>query len=521
MIDIWESYLEGVDTFVMGESRTKKSIRNVITGIGSKLFLMVLAFASKSIFVRLLGTEYNGINGLYTNLLSILSLAELGVGNVLTFSLYGALKNNDKELVATIISSFKKIYIGIAAAVAIIGCAFIPFLRFIINSSLPEDKLVLYYILYLMNSVASYLVIYKTMILTADQKSYISNLVSTGSMCFMYALQIIYLLIRKDFIGYLLIQVVCTICGNLVLSRIASKQYSYINDKSLIHIERFDKKGLFENIKATFIYKISGVLLSSTDNILISIMIGTVSVGFYSNYYMIISYVTQFITIFITGIMASIGNLNAENNKEKSYNFFLQICLVFEFIAVVVACCYWNCVQDFMRIWLGQENVQPMELVFAIVVNCYYTTAMNPVWMFRETMGLFKEVKYIVLVTAVMNIILSIGLGSIFGMPGILIATTVSRFCSQFWFEPKVLYNKKFDKKPMEFYLKKAKGVIVCCIAVAISHFFCSFLGHNLLFVILRAAISAIIAVLCVWIANFMTPEWNMLFARIKTQIKK
>ena len=505
----------------MEESRTKKSIRNVVTGIGSKLFLMLLAFASKTVLVRLLGVEYNGINGLYTNLLSILSLAELGVGNVLTFSLYGALKNSDRELVATIINSFRKIYIGIAAAVALIGCAFIPFLRYIINSNLPEDKLILYYVLYLMNSVASYLVIYKTMILTADQKSYISNLVSTASMCLMYILQIGYLLLRKDFIGYLAIQVICTICGNLILSYIATKQYPYINDKSLVCPERFDKRGLFENIKATFVYKISGVLLSNTDNILISMMVGTISVGFYSNYYMIISYVTQFITIFITGIMASIGNLNAENNKEKSYDFFLQICLVFEFIAVIVACCYWNCIQDFMRIWLGQENVQPMGLVFAIVVNSYYTAAMNPVWMFRETMGLFKEVKYIVFVTAVMNIVLSVGLGAIWGMPGILIATTVSRYFSQFWFEPKVLYGKKFEKSPISFYIKKAKGAFVCCMAVVLSQFVCGYIGHNLVCVVVRGIVSAFIALVCVWIANINTNEWKMLLKRLKMQIRK
>ena len=174
-----------------------------------------------------------------------------------------------------------------------------------------------------------------------------------------------------------------------------------------------------------------------------------------------------------------------------------------------------------MQIWLGAENVQPMTLVAAIVVNCYYTIAMNPVWMFRETMGLFKEVKYIVLVTAGMNIVLSVLLGILFGMPGILIATTVSRFFSQFWFEPKVLYNKKFKRNPMKFYLKKVKGVLVCFLAVAFSQFFCQYIGYDLSCVVLRAFVSSIVAVFCVWIANFKTPEWNMLFDKLKIQIMK
>ena len=505
----------------MAESRAQKSARNVMTGVLSKLLLMVLAFATKTIFVRLLGDEYNGVNGLYTNLLSVLALAELGVGNVLNFSLYKALRDNDNSLVCTTVNYFKKLYRGIALAVAIVGVALIPALRYIVNSDLPDDELVIYYVLYLANSVASYLVVYKTTVLNADQKNYISNLVTTCSTCAMYVLQIAYLLVRKDFVGYLVIQVLCTLGGNLVLNHIANRKYPYLNDKSLIDMSRFDKKGLVENIKATFVYKISGVLLNNSDNIIISVMVGTVYVGYYSNYYMVFNYVLAFVSIFITGIIASIGNLNAENNTEKSYGFFRQIDLLFHIIAVVIACCLWNCMQDFVAVWLGAEKVQSIYLLVAIVINCYYTTAMNPVWMFRETMGIFKEVKYVVLVTAIMNIVLSILFGTHFGMPGILIATTVSRFLSQFWFEPKILYQKKFGRSPVSFYLIQLKGVIVCLVAVVLSTFACSFLGHGLPSILLKAVISGMIGLIVPILVNCRTKEWHGLINRVLVKIKK
>ena len=187
---------------------------------------------------------------------------------------------------------------------------------------------------------------------------------------------------------------------------------------------------------------------------------------------------------------------------------------------MIVVCCYWNCIQDFMLIWLGAENVQTMALVFAIIINSYYTITMNPVWMYRETMGLFKEVKYIVLVTAIMNVVLSIILGKFFGMPGILIATTLSRYCSQFWFEPKVLYTKGFERSPISFFLKKLKGVIVCVIAVFVSYYLCSYLGHGIVAIIFRAIISTVIALICVCIANIKTPEFKQLFSRMRSQLK-
>ena len=204
----------------MPEGRSAKSVRNVTTGVANKVLMMVLAFATRTLFIRLLGAEYTGISSLYTNILSVLSLAEMGMGNVLMFYLYGALKDQDEDRIVALVNEFKKIYTAIIIIVLSIGVLLIPFLRFIVHSPLDSRELIGYYLLYLVNSVASYFVVYRTIVLSADQKNYLSNIVHTIATVVMYILQIIYLLLFRDFWGYLIIQVLCTIGANLVINRI-------------------------------------------------------------------------------------------------------------------------------------------------------------------------------------------------------------------------------------------------------------------------------------------------------------
>lgn len=434
------------------ESRSKKSARNILAGVISKLLLMIMAFAAKTVFIRLLGVEYNGINGLCSNILSILALSELGVGNVLNFSLYSALKDNDRFKVCALVHYFRKIYLIIAAAVMGAGIALVPVLSHVVNSTLPQNEIITYYLLYLLNSTASYFAVYKTTVIIADQNGYISSICDAVITFVMYGAQIAYLIICRDFFGYLIIQLVSTIIKNVLLSLVADRMYPYLK-KKVYSGELAEKKQILSNLKATFLYKISGVLLNNTDNILISIIAGTVYVGYYSNYYMLVSYIVAVIGIFITGFMASLGNLNAENNMESSYRIFNMLMLIFSFIGGVLVCCFINCMQPFIRIWLGDENVMPFVWVVVIAVNLYLEEMMNPIWIFRETMGLFRQVRYLLLITAVLNLLLSVALGTWLGVPGILAATGIAKLISQYWYEPIVLFRRKFSRSPLFFSL--------------------------------------------------------------------
>ena len=502
------------------ESRSKKSARNIATGFAGRLVMLIFAFVTKTIFIRLLGAEYNGVSGLYSNILSILSLSELGIGNVLNYSLYQALNEKNELKIRSLVYYFKKIYIAIAIAIFMIGLLLLPVLPYIVNSSLPYKELAVYYLLYLLNSVVSYFVVYKTTVISADQNSYIITLCDTISTLVMYIIQIVYLMIFHNFIGYLLIQVMCTIIRNAVLICIAEKKYPYLKVKQ-VDKYTFDRRKIIDNIKSTFIYKISTVALNNIDNILISVMVSTVAVGYYSNYWMIVSFIGAFVSAFILGITASLGNLNARNDKEASFQMFSILMLIFNFIGTVVACCFLNCIQVFIPVWIGKECVMPFSWVIVIVFNNYLNQIMNPCWMFVETMGLFREVRYLMPISALLNLIFSVILGQKFGVPGILIATQLAKLFSEYWYEPRILFRKKFQQSELKFYAKQLKQMTISLFTMITTYLVCKMLPETFGWIFVRAIFCTVFALIVVWVTNRNSIEWKMIYDRYIVKCKK
>ena len=504
----------------MSKSRTVKASRNIAVGILSKALLMIIAFMTKTVFIRLLGVEYNGVGGLYTNILSVLAVTELGVGNVLNFYLYGALKKDDKELIRQLVGYFRRVYHIIAFIILTLGICLIPFLKYILNSTLPMEELVMYYILYLINSIVSYFAIYKTSVTLADQNGYLSNVCETIATFIMYGLQIAYLMKFKNFVGYLIIQIFCTILKNVILTIITNKRYPWLNAKTEFQHHFNEKNRIWSDVKATFIYKISSTVVTNTDNILISALVGTVYVGFYSNYYMVITYISSFISILINGIMASLGDLNAEKNIAKSKQMFDIFTLLFSYLGIVSTTCFAIGIQHFIELWIGHQNVMSKWWVVVISLNFYFNTVMSPSWMFRETCGLFKQVKYIFPIEAMLNIIFSVLLGRKYGVPGILISTLIARMISQYWFEPLVVYKKVFQKKYSEFVLGTIKHFIELVICLLISFFITNMIdGKSIAILLIKLVIAAIISFSVTTILCFKTNSYRTLVEWIRNKM--
>ena len=501
--------------------RSENSVRNVSTGIANKVLMMLLAFATRTLFIRLLGADYTGVSSLYSNILSVLSLAEMGMGNVLMFYLYSALKNQDTERIRALVNEFKKIYSAIIAIVLSIGLLLIPFLGYIVRSSLNRQDLVGYYLLYLINSVASYFVVYRTIVLSADQKNYISNIVHTIATIIMYILQFVYLLIFKDFWGYLIIQVAHTIGSNLVLNFISLKHYPYLKhlkkEKNSVSI---NKRELFGNIKATFLFKIADTILDQTDSIIISVLFGTVIVGFYSNYFILISYIVAIAGIIANGLVASFGNLQTEGNMQLSYEMFRVSLTAFTFFGTISTACYACIVQDFVPVWVGEKYLMPYSLVIAVLIVFYLRMITNTMWMYRSAMGLFKEVQYINLIATVLNIIFSIILGKLMDVTGVIVATAVSRVLSSFWYEGKIVY-KRFNKPLSDYFLFQIKSVLVCLIVVSISIFMCSFVsGNPYLVILIKLLLALSISCVGLFIAYGRTKEFKTMLKKIKSVVR-
>lgn len=437
----------------MNESRLKNTAMNAITGFINQFITLGLTFISRTIFIHYLGIEYLGINSLFANILQVLSMADLGFGTALVFSMYKPIADEDEAKLASLMRFYKKIYNIVAIIVSILGVIVIPFLPLFINTENPVDNLALYYTLYLMNTVVSYLFVYKTSIAVAHQKSYVLNNFDSIFAIVQNVLQIITLIYTHNFVVYLLIQIICSLMKNLFKAKKSEKLYPYINHGA--ELTRKDKLEIFTSVKSMFIYRVGGVLLNNTDNIIISIIVGTTTVGYYSNYLMITNAVLNFTNIFFNSMTASIGNLNVKNNVKEKLRYFEKINFMSIWLFNFCGICFYVLFNDFITLWLGEEFVLNNLTLWAIVLNFVMPGTLRTVSLYRDTTGMFKETKYIFFITSIINAILSVILGRLLGLSGVLLATIIARLLTNMWYEPMILFKKYFFVSPSKYFKRQ------------------------------------------------------------------
>ena len=499
-------------------TRSQNTKRNITIGIINQVVMLSVSFISKTIFIKLLGAEYLGVNGLYSNILTLLSLAELGIGNVMIYSLYRPVAENDKNEIYSLLEFYKKIYNAIAISIFVIGILLIPFLHIIIKSDISIDKLIIYYLIFLLNSVLSYFSIYKSALINATQQIYIINTINTVCTFLQHLTQILILLLTKNYILYLSVQVIFTLVNNVVISNKANKMYPFIKDKSYKK-NCIDTQNIKENIKSVFLHRIGNVIMNNTDNILISSILGTVYVGYYSNYNLLIGAVANFINIIIQSMMSSLGNLNASDDMEKSYSIFNILLLLFHWLSAICSISLILVINDFVTIWLGKEFILNSEIVLCIIFNFYIKNAINPVWMYRETMGLFNNIKYTMLFAALINMILSVILGLKFGLAGIIISTALARIFTTVWYEPKSLFKLKFKKPVKEYWKNQIRYLIGTIITLLISNYLLRGLDISLFNIFIKLVTNFIILTIIFIITNLNNSSLKLLSNKIKDNI--
>lgn len=455
----------------MSENRSVKSTRNMLTGFLSKTFNMLLTFVSRTVFIKVFGVEILGINGLFANVLAFLCLADLGFSTAMTYSYYKPIADNDTDKIAALNRFYKKVYLCIAAGIAVIGLVLIPFLKYIINLEQEVDHLYIYYLLTLANTVVSYLFVYKTTVLYAHQEGYIvtkyNMIMSTVSVI----AQIILMLIFKNYILYLSVSVIFTVINNFYVSHVTDKRYPFINKK--VKLEQEDKKGIFGNMGSIFLYKVSSVLMNSTDNIIISKLIGTVTVGFYSNYLTVINMLSSYITILFTSMTASIGNLMVKESEEKQYRIFKNIQVISAWCCIAICPCVYALINDFIIVWIGEKFLIDDLTVIAVVINFFLICILNPIWIFREAAGIYRKTKYIMVICAAINIVLSVIMGKMIGLSGVIFASAISKLLTYIWYEPIILFRDYFKKSPLNFFAS-ALGITAITVAVSALMFYVS-----------------------------------------------
>lgn len=484
-------------------TRTKNSMINVIFSFILQFSKILLVFINRVVFVKILGASVLGINGLFSNVLGILSLADMGITTAMMYSLYKPLADNDSKSINKYMNYFKKIYNYIAIVIFIVGIALIPFLKFIVN--LPEDidNIYLYYIILLINTVMSYLFVYQTTLIIADQKQYIIDKIEIISQYMLFVVQLAILIIFKNFTLYLLSNVIITLLFNLLKVRKVKKEYPFLKEKQENEtLTKSEKNKIFDNIKSLFIYKLGSVILSNTDNILISIFVGTITVGYYSNYLTIISSIVTLLTMIFTSIKASLGNFIVEKDKKQQLKMFYLLDTMNFWMIGYCSICFLNLTQDFINLCFGKEYLLSFAVLIIAILNFYTANIKQVIWAFRETSGLFKKTKYINIVTSVLNIIFSIILGKLYGLVGIIGATILSRMLYSWWKEPLILFKDYFNTSPKKYYFTYLYRVIIIIIIGIISNCTVNLIDYSNLYIsiIIKFLISTIITglLLCI-----------------------
>ncbi len=498
----------------MGNSRSKNLFLNLIIGYVAQIGILLLSFVSRRVFVQFLSADYLGINGLYGNILSVLALAELGLGSVTQFFFYKPTAEGDFSKTSTLFSFFKKIYVCIAISVLTIGLAFIPFLRFVVNSNLKQNELIVYYVLFLLNSVVTYFSAPQIALLAANQDNRLHKIVTLlTSFCLQIA-HIAVLCIWKNYIIYVSITLLSSILSAVVLNSICSKRYPYL--KETHKNETVNKKEIISSVKSTFIYKVGTVIVNNTTNILISIIVSTAAVGIYSNYMLVITGIQGFISVITTSITSSVGNLSAAGNKSRMLSVFESMLLIYNFIATVGFIGFFLLFNDFVAFWLGNGFLMNKPEVFAISIGFYITTTISPIWIYREANGLFAKVKYLMVIMALINIVLSVFLGKIWGVFGILIATPISKLLTQVWYEPRILYKAVFDKTQKSYWWLRTKLTSLSGIAVVLSFLVTRKLPSSFVFMIIKGIIIITICLVVFCVGTFRSTA----FLEIKDLVK-
>ncbi|WP_196007992.1 lipopolysaccharide biosynthesis protein [Clostridium tyrobutyricum] len=448
-------------------SRTKNTLRNIIFGMSNQIVSLLLSFISRTIFIKVLGVGYLGISGLFSDILMMLSMADLGFGTAMVYSFYKPLAENDHDKIASLIAFYKKVYNFIAAGVAAIGLALVPFLGYIINLNQSISHIKIYYLFFLADTVISYLFVYKTSIINADQKNYI---VSKYQMLVNFTkvlLQSIFLWILKNYFIYLIIQIFSTFINNLIASKKANELYPYIK-KSNHKLDQLEKKKIYSNMKSIFIYKISSVLLNGTDNTIISILIGTIWVGFYSNYCLVMNAINNFINILYSSATASIGNLIVSERPKKRFEVFKSMQVISLIISTFTTVCLYTLFNNLIYVWIGTKYVLNDYILASIILNFYISGIVHPIWSYREATGLYIQTKYIMLIAAIENLFLSVIMGKFMGMYGIFLASGIAKLTTYFWYEPRLLFKEYFHESVKKYYIPLVFNTIVTIFIIMI-----------------------------------------------------
>ena len=502
--------------------RSANSVINASASILSQIIIILLNFIARTIFIKFLSTEYLGLNGLFTNILTVLSFSELGIGEAMVFAMYKPYRENDEDKLCQLMKLYKKAYCLIAVIVFVIGLVISFFLDYVVSEkpNIPENFQIIF-LIYLLNTSISYLLTYKKSILLVAQKRFIVVFYQLTFSIVQLIVQALILFILRNFIIYLMCQVLCTFLGNVLISLHVNKKYPYILQKRG-RLSKSECNDIFSNVKALAVTKIAGVVGSGTDNIIASKMIGLTTVGLASNYTLITNAANSLLWSVLNGITNVIGDFNVDSTFERRRKIFGELYLcsywIFAFCGIAII----TLINPLIELWLGQSFVLSSYVAFWLVFGIFIGGMNYPAYSFRISLGYFKQVRIYYIMYAILNVGLSIWWAKIWGIVGIFAATSISRLLTAEVADGFYVYKYGLNLNPLKYYLKDLFSIVSFSLSTLIC---CKVIGMISIIGIFGFVIKTIVCILLsnglIILSIFWMPAFSEVINHGKLLVKK
>lgn len=474
-------------------SRTYNSVRNIIWAFINKIAVIIMPFVVRTVMLYKLGAEYTGLNSLFTSLLAMLSLAELGFSNAMVYCMYEPIHKNDTSTVCAIMRLYKRIYQVIGIVILLAGLLILPFLPRFINGTVPDGiNIYILYLIYLVNTSVSYfLFAYKSSLLAAFQRNDIISVIGLCCNVGMYLVQIGIVLLTNNFYLYAIMLPVCTVITNIIYEKTSRQLFPEIICQGEVSPEL--KSKIKKRVIGVMLYKFSSTTRTSFDSIIISSFLGLILLSQYQNYFMVISSIIGILSVISNAITASVGDSIVSKSVEDNYKDFRKFVFIYMWLAGFCTASILTLIQPFMRMWVGEKLMLSFSMAVLFSIYFYAQSMGDIVFLYRTAAGLWWQDRILPVVEAIVNIALNLCLVKLWGIYGVIFATIITLLVINFLWGAKILFKHYFKRSMREYLRIQIVQMIITCIASMITVYISFSLPNTIQFFLLKMLICVIV----------------------------
>lgn len=497
--------------------RTKNTARNMLFGSVAKVYNLAIPFVLRTVMIYALGMQYVGLNSVFTSVLQVLNLAELGVGSAMIYSMYKPLADGDNAKICALMNLYKKYYRIIGLVILVAGMALMPFIPDLISGEIPADMNV--YVLYGLNlatTVLTYwLFAYKNCLLFVHQRNDITEKIGLIINTAKYVLQIGALLVFKNYYVYIMIALLTGVVTNIVTALVVDKLYPQF--KAVGKLDKQEVKTINGRVRDLVTGKIGYIVVEQSDTLVISAFLGLTLLAQYQNYYFLLTSVMGFVTLITNSARAGIGNSLVTETTEKNFNDLKKFTLIFVWIGIFCTCCFACLYQPFMELWVGKENMldYPMVILFCIY---FFIKLVNQLFiMYKDASGIWNYDRFRPLAVAMTNLIMNLIMVQFWGLYGILLSTILSTVVVGYPWLLRNLFKYVFKTNAKKYILNLSGYVVLCAVLCGLCIFVCNFITFDSLIVtiVLRLIVCAILPNAVMFVLFRKTAEFRNLFSTL------